>query len=315
MEVFNTLRRRKYFARLCTNFNNQAGVNTKTLAAVRLPMPPLAKQRKLVAAMDESRAAHRAKLAEADALLAGMDAFVLDVLAIARPQEDGRRVFAIPTEAASARFDPHFHTPRFAQIARMLTTARAVPLGELAIFSMEQWQPVDHPEPTFRYIEISDVSPKTGEASCEEVHTDNAPSRARMLVRTDDVIVSLTRPHHGSIAHLGPEHDGCIASTGFSVIRSVDTKKLRRDYLWCILRTQLCLEQMLQRASGGNYPAITEPELRKVLIPTPPLDVQGRIAVEASRRRLEARRLRQQADAEWQTAKTEFEAALLEGRK
>ena len=75
-----------------------------------------------------------------------------------------------------------------------------------------------------------------------------------MRTRTDDIIISLTRPHHGSIAHLSAEFDGCIASTGFAVLRSVDAR-IRRDYLWCILRTQLCPQQMLQRASGGNYPA------------------------------------------------------------
>ena len=133
-----------------------------------------------------------------------------------------------------------------------------------------------------------------------------------MQVRTDDIIVSLTRPHHGSIAQLGPEFDGCIASTGFAVIRGV-AEYINREYLWCALRAKFCLQQMRQRASGGNYPAITESELENVLIPVPDAETQGYVADEIGRRpqRGEARRLRGEAEAGWAEAKRQFEVQLL----
>ncbi len=68
---------------------------------------------------------------------------------------------------------------------------------------------------------------------------------------------------------------------------------------------------MLQRASGGNYPAITESELAKILIPIPDKAVQEAIATEARRRREEARRLRTEAEAGWEAAKHWFEEQLL----
>ena len=51
-----------------------------------------------------------------------------------------------------------------------------------------------------------------------------------MKVQAEDIIVSLTRPHHGSIALLGAEFESCVASTGFAVIRDV-VAHVRRDYL------------------------------------------------------------------------------------
>ena len=105
--------------------------------------------------------------------------------------------------------------------------------------------------------------------------------------------------------------NGCVASTGFSVLRGVTASRVNREYLWCVLRTKMCLQQMLQRASGGNYPAITEPELAKVLLPVPKPAVQETIATEARRRREEARRLRAEAEAGWQAAKRWFEEQLL----
>ena len=131
-----------------------------------------------------------------------------------------------------------------------------------------------------------------------------------MKVKANDIIVSLTRPHHGSIAYLGSEFEGCIASTGFAVIRNV-AEHVRRDYLWCVLRARFCLDQMLQRTSGGNYPAIIQSELLKILVPVPGEKTQNRIASEVRYRRENARRLRDEAENGWQAAKRWFEEQLL----
>ena len=308
--TMNMLRERGYFAWLCTNFNNQAGINTNTLVQVRIPLPPYAERARLVAEMDAARAERRGKLAEADTLLAGIDDYLLDTLGIAPPAADTRRVFAVSLQAVINRIDPHFHSPEFARIERMLSQTHCEPLGSIATFSNETWSPQDHDQPAFRYIEISAVSPQTGQADWNEVPTAKAPSRARMQVWAGDIIVSLTRPHHGSIAHLGTEFDGCVASTGFAVIRDV-AEHISRAYLWCALRAQFCLQQMRQRSSGGNYPAITEAELAKILIPVPDWATQQRIAAEVNRRRDDARRLRAEGQAGWQTAKGWFEAQVL----
>ena len=288
-------------------------INTSEFNDLVIPLPPPQTQDKLVAAMDVARAAKRAKQAEADALLAGLDGFLLATLGLTPPPKDERKVFAIRHAEVPARFDPHFHLPVLAQNTRMLADYGAEPLGSLVTFSDEIWKPEKHGKPTFRYIEISNVNPNTGEALTEEVAVIEAPSRARMLVRTHDIIVSLTRPHHGSIAQITPDLDCCIASTGFSVLRNINEARLSREYLWCVLRTKMCLSQMLQRASGGNYPAITEPELAKVLVPIPKMAVQEIIATEARRRRDEARRLRAEAETGWQAAKCWFEEQLIGG--
>lgn len=310
-EVLNLLRRLNYFSTLCTNFNNQAGINTATLALVRIPTPPLAKQRELVAAMDAARAARRAKLAEAEALLAGMDEFILNALGLVSTAEDERMVYAVPAGIITGRLDPHFYLPSLAHNIKMLQRAGAKSLGTMVSFSNETWEPANCDAPTFRYIEISNVNTQTGETNAEETAVAAAPSRARMAVHTDDILVSLTRPHHGAIARITRNFDGCVASTGFSVLRGIKESRLDRDYLWCILRARFCLLQMLQRASGGNYPAITEAELAKVLVPVPDQSVQLRIANEAKKRLETAMNLRQEADQLWQRAKADFEAALL----
>jgi type I restriction enzyme S subunit len=255
-------------------------INAEEIRELLIPIPSVDQQKKLVAEMDAARNERRKNLAKADELLGEMDAFILDTLGLKPPIEDKRRVFAITRREVPSRYDPHFHAPEFEQIQRMLALTTCESLSRLAKFSSETWRPAEHDDPTFRYIEISTVNSKTGEAAWNEVPTKEAPSRARMRIRTDDIIVSLTRPHHGSIALLESRFDGSVASTGFAVIREI-SDTLRRDYLWCVLRAVFCLRQMLQRSSGGNYPAITEHELGNVTVPVPAPDVQERIAKEA----------------------------------
>lgn len=291
----------------------QPHVNTEEVAAVQILLPPLDFQNELVAAMEAARAERKGKLSEADALLGGVDDFLLNTLGVSLPSGDSRQVFAVSKQSVDKRLDPYFHIPRFARIQDALSDIHSESLGDFAVFSKEIWRPENHDDPTFRYIEINSVNPRTGEAHFNEVATDRAPSRARMKVQMDDIIVSLTRPHHGSIAHLGAEFEGCVASTGFAVIRKV-APHVRRDYLWCVLRAQFSLDQMIQRASGGNYPAITETELGNITIPVPSMQMQEAIANEVGHRHQQARRLHVEAESGWQEAKQWFEAKLI-GRR
>ena len=288
----------------------QKVVTQQSLGEIVVPLLGV-RENEFVTAMDAARAERKAKLAEADALLAGVDDYVLDALGLVSPTEDKRRVFAVGGKAARQRFDPHFHSPEFAQIQEMLSRTQRESLGNITRFSKEIWRPETHEQPTFRYIEISAVDPKTGEADWNDVPVIKAPSRARMKIRADDISSVSPALITVPLPTLARSLTGCIASTGFAVIRSV-APHVRRDYLWCVLRAKFCLYQMIQRASGGNYPAITEPELENIMVPIPDMEVQRSIAAEIAQRREEARRLRAEAEAEWQAARRWFEAQLLE---
>lgn len=277
-----------------------------------LPIPSTSIQSRLVRAMAAARAARREKLAQADSLLGGLDAFVLDQLGLTLPPPDGRTAYAVRLrDGLHERADANFHTPRFREIQRRLQSLGAVPLGTLCRLSEERADPTVGDGPTFRYIEISSVNSETGEAQPVDTLRSAAPSRARMVVRDGNIIVSLTRPQRGSIALIDESLDGCIASTGFAVLADINTDEVQTSYLWSFLRTQAARLQMLQKSSGGNYPAITEDELHRVLVPVPDANVQGKIAAEVVRRREEARRLREDAARLWDDAKRHFEEELL----
>ena len=98
-----------------------------------------------------------------------------------------------------------------------------------------------------------------------------------MIVRENDIIISTTDPSRGAICLIDKCFEGFIASTGFAVVRKIKVGSLNRKYLFYALRFESTLKQFEQRCSGGIYPAITQEQLQKILIPLPPKETQIQI--------------------------------------
>ncbi len=291
----------------------QPHINAGEVKALEIPHPHPDVQRRLVAELDTARAERDRALAEAARLLTSFEPWAIKEMGLSISTYDGPKVYAIKRSAADFRIDPFFHSPEFVEIERVIQAEPHAPLGSLVQFSNETWNAKEQPEPTFRYIEISGVDRRRGRAKVSDVSVADAPSRARMATQPDDIIVSLTRPHHGSIALLNEFHEGCIASTGFAVIRNVDESRISRTFLWAVLRLSLSLKQMLRLATGGNYPAVRQDELANVLIPLPNKCTQQKIVEEVIHRNNVADRLEALAETVWREARERFEQKLLQG--
>lgn len=177
----------------------------------------------------------------------------------------------------SVRMDVQYNHPQHLAMIDDLTRRGATTLDKLVNFSDERWNPKKADGDSFRYIEIGGVDRRWGRARASVKAVADAPSRARMLVRDGDLLVSLTRPDRGAIVLLDSTFDGAVATTGFSVLRDVDETQVHPEYLWYALRSETSRRQMYYRQSGGNYPAITEDELGRILIVLPSLEEQGRV--------------------------------------
>lgn len=160
--------------------------------------------------------------------------------------------------------DPHFHNPLFYKIQQKIKNKNYSQLGQLVHFSKEVSDYTEFESGSFEYLEISGVSLGVNKYETAMVNVDEAPSRARMKTKKGDIAISLTRPHRGAIAIIN--ENNIIASTGFSIVEEVKSGIEKKWLLYTLLSKPILL-QFLQRSSGGNYPAITEEELKKVYIP------------------------------------------------
>jgi type I restriction enzyme S subunit len=216
------------------------------------------------------------------------------------------------SETTGERLDPHFHRPKFEELAGLLRGIPHATIRELVHFSAEQWDQKSLFESTFPYIEIGSVDLSLGRLSAPPlVPVTEAANRAKMLVRTGDLLISLTRPTRKAICFAPDEFEVAVASNGFCVVRSFKSVDLNSRYLFHILRSRLCTAQFDQRSSGGNYPAITEDQLSKVVVPIVTPAKQERIVKLLDAHYSKAELLFAEARADLEQAKLDIEAMIL----
>ncbi len=106
---------------------------------------------------------------------------------------------------------------------------------------------------------------------------EEAPSRARQLVQTNDVLVSTVRPNLNSVAVVTEKFSGATASTGYTVLRPLP-EILDTQYLFHWVKTDHFINAMIKLATGQSYPAVSDKIILNSKIPLPPLPEQRRIA-------------------------------------
>ena len=140
----------------------------------------------------------------------------------------------------------------------------------------ETVNPLQSPEMEFDYIDVSSVSNSTFQIEAtQRLKGKDAPSRARKLVRANDVLFATIRPTLQRIA-IVPEHlDQQVCSTGYFVLRP--KAEVDHRYLFYSLVGEEFSGQMAALQKGANYPAVTDGDVKRQTISFPPLPEQHRI--------------------------------------
>jgi type I restriction enzyme S subunit len=127
----------------------------------------------------------------------------------------------------------------------------------------------------FRYIDISSVDSNGNISESEPLYFGDAPSRARRVLRVNDIIISTVRTYLKAIAFISPNYKDYIASTGFAVL--TPKKDVNPNYIYYGLINNDFIDEVSKNSIGVSYPAITSSELSSLSVPLPSLPVQRRI--------------------------------------
>ena len=130
------------------------------------------------------------------------------------------------------------------------------------------------PNYEFRYVDIGSVTLQKGIEQYQVFSFENAPSRARRIVRAGDVIVSTVRTYLKAVASIHDDKD-VIVSTGFAVIRP---KEVDSRFLAYSLANHYFVEMVSSRSTGVSYPAINASAMVNIKNVLPPNDIQKCIA-------------------------------------
>lgn len=147
----------------------------------------------------------------------------------------------------------------------------------------------------FVYVDIASIDNETKQiVSPKRIPGEQAPSRARQSIATNDVVVSMTRPNLNAVSIIPADLAGSIASTGFDVLRPI---KIEPSWLFYNVRSRDFVREMGELVRGALYPAIKSTDVRNYQIPIPPLNEQKRIVARIEELQTRSRRAKEALEA------------------
>ena len=136
------------------------------------------------------------------------------------------------------------------------------------------------PDKEFSYIDIGSIDNEHQKLNEKEnfIQPENAPSRARKIVKKGDIIYSTVRPYLHNMCIIDKDFEKePIASTGFAVLACYP--QINNQYLFYYLLSPSFdnYANDTKNSKGVAYPAINDDRLYKGIVPLPPLAEQKRI--------------------------------------
>ena len=166
------------------------------------------------------------------------------------------------------------------------------------------------PDVDFTYIDVGSVNKELGLIENARItNAEEAPSRARKLVKKGTVLYSTVRPYLLNIAvvdkNIFPEP---IASTAFAIIHPLEG--VSSSFIYRYLRSPSFVGYVESCQTGIAYPAINDKQFFNGLIPLPPKEEQNRIVAKVDELMLLCDQLEQQTEASMDAHATLVEVLL-----
>ncbi len=128
----------------------------------------------------------------------------------------------------------------------------------------------------FRYIDIGNVNQNGIINEPEIISLFEAPSRARRIIRKNDIIVSTVRTYLKAVAFIDFNVLDYIVSTGFAVL--TPNNKINAKYLAYYSQSETFIDLVIRFSTGVSYPAINSSTLADICIVQPSLNIQTKIS-------------------------------------
>ncbi len=236
----------------CSDKAAVPGVNRNHLHELETAIPPIAEQKAIahiLGTLDDKIELNRKTKETLEAMAKALfKSWFVDFDPV-RAKTEGRPT-GLPAEISDL-FPDSFEDSELGEIP---SGWRDGEIQDIAELNPETWGSRNKPL-SVRYLDLSNV--KHGKIdSIEEYQWEDAPSRARRILKTGDTVVGTVRPGNGSYCLIG--EDGITGSTGFAVLRPKNKNDSAFVYLGSCSKENI--DRLAHLADGGAYPAV-RPEL------------------------------------------------------
>lgn len=150
-------------------------------------------------------------------------------------------------------------------------------LGDVCEIDRESLPSSTPGEFKFRYISLSDISESGIPSQLAEFKYEEAPSRARRVVRNGDILFSTVRPNLLGHSYITKEFSDCVASTGFSTLTA--RSGTDEHYIYQYLFSEDMRKQIDALIVGSSFPAIGSSEVADLQLNLPNETMQRQISI------------------------------------
>ena len=136
----------------------------------------------------------------------------------------------------------------------------------------------DYPYSKILYLDTGSIT-RNNIDQYQEFELDKAPSRAKRLVKQDDIIYSSVRPNQLHYGYITNPANNLVVSTGFVTI-TCNKAYIEPKFLYYYLTQENITEYLhsVAEASTSAYPSLKARDIESLYIELPPLPEQIRIA-------------------------------------
>ncbi|GAH44643.1 unnamed protein product, partial [marine sediment metagenome] len=127
----------------------RVNMNLKEVKAIKIPIPPIKIQEKIIKIMERARTKRKQNLKEAERLKKELNDFFLKNLGLVYPEEKKENVFIAELDE---RLDPYYYRPRFKRVMGSFRGGKfgLKKLKEVIGFSSKQIDPKKEPNRVFK---------------------------------------------------------------------------------------------------------------------------------------------------------------------
>ncbi|HIE5388990.1 TPA: restriction endonuclease subunit S [Enterobacter cancerogenus] len=150
-------------------------------------------------------------------------------------------------------------------------------ITDIAFINSTSWGTKNQPD-YVNYVDLSNANDGII-SSIENIPFEDAPSRARRILKKNDLIFGLVRPANRSFAYV--HVDGLTGSTGFAVVRAKNT--IYKNFIYYFVTYDKNVEELARIADGGAYPAIKPDDICSLPLIIPPEEIVQRFDESTSR--------------------------------
>jgi type I restriction enzyme M protein len=182
-----------------------------------------------------------------------------------QPKEDNITVKSFSSSFVnSGRLDAEYYQPKYDQVINQIKQYKQGfnLLSKICKLHDQNFNPVDDKE--YKYIELSNID-SNGQINDSTIDYGlNLPTRARRLVKANQVIISSIEGSLDKCAIVSDRFDKSICSTGFYVI---DSSIINSETLLVLFRSNLMQLQLKQGCSGTILTAINKDAFNSLILP------------------------------------------------